>query len=146
MTGLLLDTNVLSEMRKPPGRINPAVRDWAAGVDSANAFVSAITISELSQWVASTHRRDVTQGDLLDRWLRGNVLTCYAGRVLPVDVDVAMTAGRLHVPDPRDYRDAFIAATAICHDLTVVTRNIRDFAPMHVRLFDPFSETSLDQV
>jgi len=136
----LLDTNVVSELRKPADRMNAQVRIWAAGFRSDDAWLSAITISELSQWVASTSRRDPQQGVLLDRWLNQRVLAAYAGRILPVDTDVALIAGRLHVPDLRDYRDAFIAATAIHHHLTVVTRNVNDFAPMGVPLLNPFDD------
>jgi len=134
----LLDTNVISELRKPADRMNAQVRVWAAGLNSAGSFLSAITVSELSQWVAATSRRDAQQGALLDRWLQERVLAAYTGRILPVDTDVALIAGRLHVPDPRDYRDAFIAASAIHHHLTVVTRNVTDFAPMGVPVLNPF--------
>lgn len=136
----LLDTNVVSELRKPADRMNAQVRGWAAGFRSDDARLSAITISELSQWVAGTSRRDAQQGALLDRWLNQRVLAAYAGRILPVDTNVALIAGRLHLPDPRDYRDAFIAATAIHHHLTVVTRNVHDFAPMEISLLNPFEE------
>jgi len=137
-TGLLLDTNVVSELRKPDHRINRGVRDWAAGLDAKRTYLSAITISELSNWVESTSRRDPSQGLILETWLREQVLAPYARRILPVDTQVAMIAGRLHVPDPRDYRDAFIAATALHHRLTVVTRNVHDFEPM-VETINPFS-------
>ena len=137
-SGLLLDTNVVSELRKPVQRMNPAVRKWANGIDAAHVYLSAITISELAGWVASVSRRDAVQGSLLDVWLHDTVLTQYAGRILPVDTEVALIAGRLHVPDPRDYRDAFIAASAMHHGLTVVTRNSHDFDPM-VNAFNPYS-------
>lgn len=138
MTGLLLDTNVVSELRKPTQRINPNVRAWAAGIDSDSVFLSVITISELSHWVASVRRKDPVQGSLLEGWLHDDLLAEYATRIIPIDVEVAMIAGPLHVPDPRDYRDAFIAACALRHQLTVVTRNVHDFAPMGVRLVNPF--------
>ena len=138
VTGLLLDTNIVSELRKPAHRMNPGVREWALGIDASGVYLSAITISELAQWVASVSRRDATQGELLDVWLHETVLLQYAGRILPVDAAVALIAGRLHVPDPRDYRDAFIAASAMRHGLTVVTRNTHDFSPM-VEAFNPFA-------
>ena len=137
-SGLLLDTNVVSELRKPMQRMNPGVHEWANGIDATRVYLSAITISELAQWAASVSRRDAVQGSLLDAWLHDTVLKQYAGRILPVDTEVALIAGRLHVPDPRDYRDAFIAASAMHHGLTVVTRNSHDFDPM-VNTFNPFT-------
>ena len=133
-SGLLLDTNVVSELRKPVQRMNAGVYERAAGIDSSGAYLSAITISELAQWVASTQRRDALQGALLNDWLHDQVLAQYAGRILPVDTDVALVAGRLHVPN----RDAFIAATAMRHHLTLVTRNVHDFPPT-TKVLNPFT-------
>jgi predicted nucleic acid-binding protein len=118
--------------------MNTAVRTWAAGIDFSTVYLSTVTISELSQWVALTQRRDPAQGETLNAWLRDSVLRWYDGRILPVDTEVALLAGRLHVPNPGDYRDAFVAATAVHHGLTVATRNVRDFSPMRVPLVNPF--------
>lgn len=142
MTGYLLDTNVISELRKSAERADPAVRTWATTINSVDVFLSAVTISELSQWAASTKRRDAVQGTLIETWLHDCVLAQYAERILAVDTEVALIAGRLHVPDPRDYRDAFIAASALRHHLTVVTRNVHDFAPMDVPVVNPFVDES----
>jgi len=101
MTGLLLDTNVVSELRKSSDRMNPGVRAWAANLDSTTAYLSAITISELSQWVVATQRRDPAQGDLLDRWFHSKVLSHYKEHIIPVDTAVALVAGSLHVPNPK---------------------------------------------
>jgi len=131
-----LDTNVISELRKPVGRRNPGVSAWADGIDPADALISVITISELATWVARVERRDPASGALLRGWLIDSVLA--PGRILPVDAEVGMVAGELHVPDPRDYRDAFIAATALVHSLTVITRNIADFQPTGVAVVNPF--------
>lgn len=138
MTEFLLDTNVVSELRKPAQRINTNVRNWAATIRSDTVFLSVVTISELAQWVASVGRKDPSQGSLLASWLHDDVLVEYAARIIPIDVDVAMIAGPLHVPDPRDYRDSFIAACAIRHHLTVVTRSVHDFLPMGVPVINPF--------
>ncbi|MDR1799276.1 MAG: type II toxin-antitoxin system VapC family toxin [Bifidobacteriaceae bacterium] len=135
----LIDTNVISELRKPAARRNPGVVAWAAQIDPSEVYISAVTISELSEWVARTARRDATQGAILDGWFQTQVLNTYGDRILPVDTAVAARAGTLHVPDRRDYRDAFIAATALEHDLTVVTRNVTDFAPTGAQVLNPFT-------
>jgi len=133
----LLDTNVVSEMHKSPARRNAGVAAWAGGLAPADAMVSAITVSELATWVARTERKDAAQGELLRRWFNEAILG--AARILPVDAPVGVVAGELHVPDPRSYRDAFIASTALVHGLTVVTRNTSDFEPTGAQLLNPFS-------
>lgn len=125
----LLDTDVVSELRKEPlGRCDANVRTWAAGTPSARTFLSAITIEEIVQGVLRKERQDPTQGAVLRRWLDEVILPTYEGRILPVDVDVARTAAGLHVPDPAPVRDALIAATALVHGLVLATGNVRDFA------------------
>jgi predicted nucleic acid-binding protein len=125
----LLDTDVVSELRKVPlGRCDPRVRDWAAGTRSSQTFLSAITIEELTRGVLHKERQDQAQGAALRRWLDEVVLPAYEGRILAVDTEVARTAAGLHVPDPAPAQDAFIAATALVNGLIVVTGNVRDFA------------------
>jgi predicted nucleic acid-binding protein len=135
---LLVDTNVLSELRKPLGKQNIGVTEWAAAVVPGDVYLSVVTVAELSEWVARTKRRDQVQGQLLERWFQNQVLLTYSSRILPLDTDIAIRVGALHVPDRRDYRDAFIAATALQHDLTVVTRNVPYFAPTGVKIVNPF--------
>lgn len=132
----LLDTNVISELRKP--RADERVRAWAAGVPSANLFVSAITVLELETGVLQMERRDKRQGAALRRWLDGQVLPAFVGRVLAVDTAVALQCARLHVPDRMADGDALIAATALVHGLIVVTRNTSDFEPAGVGLLNPW--------
>lgn len=132
----LLDTNVISELRKP--RADERVRAWAAGVPSATLFVSSITVLELETGVLQMERRDKRQGAALRRWLDGQVLPAFAGRVLAVDAAVALQCARLHVPDRMADGDALIAATALVHGLIVVTRNTSDFEPAGVGLLDPW--------
>ena len=133
----LLDTNVLSEMRKP-GKADARVRRWAEGVDAASLFVSVISIFEMEKGVLSMERRDPRQGSALRTWLTKHVLSAFNGRILPVDSAVAMRCAALHVPDPRSDRDSFIAATAIVHNLTVVTRNVTDFKSTGVAVLNPW--------
>lgn len=135
----LLDTNVVSELRKVRlGKADANVAAWGQSVDAADLFVSAITIMELELGVLSMERKDAQQGALLRLWLEQQVLTEFAGRTLPIDTAVAQRCARLHVPDRRGERDALIAATALVHGMTVVTRNVEDFKPTGVLFTNPW--------
>lgn len=135
----VLDTNVVSELRKVRlGKANPNVVAWSESVDATDLFVSAITIMELELGVLSIERRDASQGTLLRSWLELHVLPEFSGRTLPIDTAVAQRCARLHVPDKRDERDALIAATALVHGMTVVTRNEADFKPTGVTIINPW--------
>ena len=136
----ILDTNVVSELRKArAGKADKNVATWASKVLPGSLFLSAITILELEIGVLLSEHRDPGQGVILRTWLDGHVLPTFAGRVLAVDTAVAQCCARLHVPDPRAERDAIIAATAIVHGMTVVTRNVADFKPIKVQIFDPWA-------
>jgi predicted nucleic acid-binding protein len=136
----LLDTNVVSELRKIRlGRADSNVALWADSVDAVDLYVSAITVQELEIGVLLAERRDPAQGAMFRTWLDSHVLPAFAGRILPVDTTVAMRSARLHVPDPRPVRDCLIAATALVHGMTVVTRNIVDFEASGVMLFNPWN-------
>lgn len=137
----LLDTNVISELRKPAGRASDQVRDWVRGQLASTLFLSAIMILEIDLGIRRRRRRDPEQADLLQRWLEGGVLATFDGRILRVDVAVTRRAAALHVPDPRPERDALIGATALVHDLTVVTRNVSDFCTIGVEIRDPWSSS-----
>ncbi len=134
----LLDTNVVSELRRPE-KANPRVRAWASATPVASVFLSSITVLELELGVLLAERRDATQGAVLRAWLDGQLLPRFEGRILSVDTAVALQCARLHVPDSRAHRDALIAATAMVHGMTVATRNVSDFAPTGVRIFDPWA-------
>jgi toxin FitB len=136
----VLDTNVVSELRKVRlGKADLGLAAWAQSVDAADLFVSAITIMELELGVLSIERKDATQGAMLRSWLEQLVLPEFSGRTLPVDTAVALRCARLHVPDKRGERDALIAATALVHGMTVVTRNVADFQPTGVTLINPWA-------
>jgi hypothetical protein len=135
----LLDTNVVSELRKAKaGKADRNVAAWAAEVSVGSLFLSAITIQELEIGTLLAERRDPAQGAILRAWLERHVLPAFADRILPIDEDVARRSARLHVPDPRPLRDALIAATALVHGMTVVTRNVADFEPTGVAVLDPW--------
>jgi predicted nucleic acid-binding protein len=135
----LLDTNVVSELRKVrAGKADVRVAAWADSVDVADLFLSAMSVQELEIGVLLVERRDPAQGAMLRTWLDGHVLPAFAGRILAIDTAVALRSARLHVPDPGPLRDSFIAATALVHGMTVVTRNIADFETADVPLLNPW--------
>lgn len=135
----LLDTNVVSELRKKPGVVEPRVLAWAERHPARDLYISVVTVMEIELGVARVERRDPEQGAVLQLWLEAGVLAGFANRILSIDVETARRAARLHVPDPRPERDAFIAATAAVHGLTVVTRNVADFDPTGVDVVNPWA-------
>lgn len=135
----VLDTNVVSEFRKVrAGKADANVSTWTATVDAASLFLSAITVMELEAGVLQIERRDVKQGAMLRGWLDHHVMPEFAGRVLPIDSVVVQRCARLHVLDRRSERDALIAATALVHGMTVVTRNVADFAGTSTKILNPW--------
>lgn len=136
----LLDTNVISELRKAgDGKADASVTAWLAREDAASFFISAVTLLELEIGVLRVERRDPSQGARLRTWMGTRVLPEFSERTLPVDATVALRCARLHVPDPHAERDALIAATAIVHGMTVVTRNVADFEATGARSLNPWA-------
>jgi predicted nucleic acid-binding protein len=136
----LLDTNVVSELRKVrSGRADRHVSEWTNSVDASDLYLSSITIQELEIGVLLVERRDFSQGAILRAWLNNYVLPAFDNRILVVDTAVAQRSAHLHVPDPRPVRDRLIAATALVHGMTVVTRNTADFATTGVLLLNPWA-------
>jgi predicted nucleic acid-binding protein len=136
----ILDINTISEIRKIRlGNADPQVARWADSVNTTDLYTSAIVLQELELGVLLAERRDPVQGAILRTWLDSHVLPAFSGRILPVDVAVAIRSASLHVPDPRPVRDGLIAATALVHGMTVVTRNLADFLPCGVRLINPWN-------
>jgi predicted nucleic acid-binding protein len=135
----LLDTNVISELRKVgDGKADANVVAWISNVDATSFYLSAVTLMELELGILRLERRDTIQGTRLRAWMNNHILPEFSERILPVDAPVALRCARLHVPDPRSDRDSFIAATALVHGMTVVTRNVADFAPTHVAILNPW--------
>ena len=135
----LLDTNVISELRKAgDGKADANVVAWLSSVDATTFYLSAITLMEIELGILRIGRRDSVQGARLRAWMDRHILPEFADRTLPVDTAVALRCASLHVPDPRSERDAFIAATALVHGMTIVTRNVADFAPAGVPVLNPW--------
>jgi predicted nucleic acid-binding protein len=136
---LLLDTNVVSELRKvSSGRAHPNVVVWNEAADPAETFISSVVLHELEIGVRLVERQDVVAGKVLRNWLENAVLTTFSGRILPLDNAAAVQAAQWHVPDPKPINDAYIAAIAFTRRMTLVTRNIGDFEGMGVSLMNPW--------
>jgi hypothetical protein len=135
----MLDTNVISELRHGKPNQSPEVRRWAAEQSTDRLFLSAITILELEQGILALERRTPSHGSALRVWLT-SVRAVFAGRILPFTEHSAKICASLPVSNPRAERDAMIAATAIEHGFTVVTRNTQDFANTRVTLFNPWHQ------
>jgi toxin FitB len=133
----VLDTNVVSELRRP-GRSDPRVLAWASSQPVAAQFLSAITVLELELGVLQKERKDAAQGAILRAWLDRKVLPQFAGRILALDQAVALRCARLPMPDPRAEREAIIAATALVHGMTIVTRNAMDFESTGAAVINPW--------
>ena len=137
----LLDTNVVSELRKiGDGKADANVTAWIAAEDAIRFYISAITILELERGVLGVQRRDSIQGSRLRSWLDTRVRPEFSGRILSIDDAIATRCAHLHIPDRRNEIDALIAATALVHDLTVVTRNVRDFEGTGLIVVNPWQD------
>lgn len=141
----LIDTNVVSELRKvKAGRADPNVAAWARRVLTTELHLSVVTVQELELGLLLKEGQDAAQGRALRTWLEGQVLPAFAGRILPVTVAIARQCAALNVPQTKPERDGLMAATALVHGLTLVTRNIQDFQGAGVTLFDPWHATTND--
>ena len=135
----LVDTNVISELRKArSSKVDKNVLAWANSVPASSLHLSAITVLELELGILLVERRDPAQGTILRSWLDTHVLPAFLDRILPVDAMVAQRCAKLHVPDRRPDRDAFIAATALVYGMTMVTRNVHDFVRTGVEVINPW--------
>ena len=142
----LLDTKVVSELRRSavpksrPGTVDANVLAWSESVPKFCQFLSVVTILEFEYGTLLMQARDQRKGAILRAWLDEQLLPAFDGRVVPVDTQVALKCAALHVPNLRPERDALIAATALVHGMTVVTRNVRDFEPTGVSIFNPWGD------
>jgi len=133
----LLDTNVVSELRKAKNA-DRGVRLWAQTIPTPSLYLSVISILELEIGILLIERRDRKQGSVLRAWMDGHVLPAFEGRILAIETAIAQRCAALHVPNPRSDRDALIAATALVHGMTVVTRNVDHFQSTGVGVMNPW--------
>jgi predicted nucleic acid-binding protein len=133
----LLDTNVVSELRKA-SRCDPRVAEWQAWHEPGACYLSAVALLEIRLGIELARRRDAGKAKVLEVWLEQRVKPGFAGRILPVDDAVAEACGRLHAETPRSFRDGLILATAVARGLTVVTRNVKDFERGGVAVINPW--------
>lgn len=135
--GFLIDTNVLSELRKKQ-RANPGVQNWFAGIAGDKLYLSVLVIGEVRNGIERLRRRDPVAAANLEQWL-AQVEADMAGRILPVTISIADHWGRLNSPNPLPVIDSLLAATALQHNLTLVTRNVDDVQRTGVRILNPFT-------
>ena len=136
----LLDTNIISELKKlDSGKIHPQVQRWAYTINLMQTKISVVSITEIRTGILSLARKDQAQAASLDNWFTNRLLPAYRTRTLSVDTEVALIYAQLHIPTRRPINDAYIAATAIAHNLTPVTRNVRDFQGLLLMLENPFA-------
>lgn len=133
----LLDTNVVSDLRRSD-KAPAALLTWSRQVQPQHLFISCITVFELELGVRLKERRDSAQGQMLREWLEGRVLPQFDGRILTIDAAIARCCAAMHAPNPAPERDAWIAATALVHGLTVVSRNVADFAACGASVLNPW--------
>ena len=135
----ILDTNVVSELRKAKsGKADANVVAWASETPAPMMFLSVASILEIELGILQIQRKDTAQGNRLRDWLENQVIGAFAERIIHFDIGIARQCAALHVPDPRSERDAIIAATALVHGMTVVTRNGSDFETTGVNLLNPW--------
>lgn len=133
----LIDTNVISELRKGP-RCDDAVATWWRSIDAGDVYLSVLTIGEIRRGIESVRRRDSQAAAALESWLH-RVAEDHQDRILPITRDIAEEWGRLAVPDPLPVIDGLLAATAKLRGLTLVTRNVADVARTRISTLNPWS-------
>jgi hypothetical protein len=136
----LLDTNVVSELRKGQ-RADPGVSAWFAELEEDEIFLSALTLGEIRRGIESVRRRDSESAAALDAWLH-RLVALHVDRIVPVDLPIAELWGRLSGPDPLPVVDGLLAATALVHGLTLATRNVKHVERTGVSCVDPFAAGS----
>lgn len=136
-----MDTNVISEFRKiNSGKANQNVIRYFSEVSPDDIYMSVITFYEFEKGIKQIELRDKVQGAVLRDWMQNHVIKYWGANILPIGRDVATVCADLHVPDPKSLSDSFIAATAMVHNLTLVTRNVKDFESIDVSIVNPWMD------
>lgn len=133
----VLDTNVISELRRPK-KSDPKVAAWVRSIPLADLFTTSINLMELRTGALRLVHRQDARGSIIEDWIENYVMKSFKGRILAIDEAVGMRCAELHVPVARPYRDSLIAAAAMVHRMTVVTRNLADFVPTGVATLNPW--------
>lgn len=133
----LIDTNIISEIQKGD-KANINVRQWFEGVDSEDLYLSVLVVAELKQGIERLRRRNVKQANVLEQRLK-NIEYLFNRRILPITLDIANRWAINNVPNPFPVIDGLLAATAMVHNLTLVTRNVKDVERSKVKLINPFN-------
>lgn len=141
----LLDTNIIAELRKfhrnSPHSLNENVKNWLLSVEPEQTYISVITIMESYMGILLKERKDIAQGQILRHWFETYVQPVYKNRTLPINAEIAQLCANLHIPNKRPFCDAYIAATALVHNFTLVTRNVKDFQDIpKLKLLNPFED------
>jgi toxin FitB len=136
VTKYLLDTNVISELRKK-NRCNPGVRQWYATINEQEIYLSVLVIGELRCGIELIKRRDLNAAFHLEEWLK-KIIQEYSHRIFPITQEIAEIWGKMNVPDPISTVDGLLAATAKLHDCTLVTRNTKDIIQCDIPYYNPF--------
>ena len=135
----LLDTNILSEFYKlANNKIDLNVRAWLATINPSETMISAVSLSEIQTGILLKARKDKIQAQYLTQWFEQKLIPVYRDRTLAITADIALLAAQFHIPNKMDINDAYIAATAKQHKLTLVTRNVKDFEKLKLDLINPF--------
>ena len=138
---LFLDTNVISELRLSPSKkINHNFANWAKTIHRDDCYTSVMVLMELERGILKMERRDPYQGKGLRQWFENFVKPYFENRVLKIDRTTAQICAKLHIPDKRPENDAWIAASCIQHNLSLVTRNLADFQNLSIELINPFEQ------
>ena len=138
----LLDTNVLSELRKAPAQMDTRVKAWTDAQNVETLYISVVSVLEIRRGIHKLEQRgDSAQAKIFSVWLERCVLPAFTGRILNVDPAVALRAAVLPWANSTDYRDALIAGTALVHEAIVVTRNTKHFENSGTRLINPWEHS-----
>lgn len=140
----LLDTNVISELRKDnQNKADKNVIAWVRSVKKSDLYISVITIHETELGALRAERKDPKQGEILRNWVNCQISSAFAGRIMPVNTKIAKCSAALNVPNLRSFMDSLIAATALVHKMILVTRNVVDFNGTGVQLINPWQSPDI---